>query len=759
VGVSVVAVGLFSFVALAPAAPLQPNSRPAADFAQQLERFSSKPSVRKFDGPTRASVDATVSQLEAKARAARLSPSRSARPARSVSVDRSGAGVRRRARSAVRFRGLSAGSAWALTEDRFGAEVRQGSETPDLSGVISFRGSHVAVQRPVNGKQELLVSPMPLGASSDGGALAPIDLTLGRTPDGWSPVNSVVESALPAQADGAVRAADGLSFGLDGAAASPGTRTDDAAVFYAGTQRDTDTTVVPTQSGVETFFTLRSKAAPESFRLDFSGSQLVADAGGVRVLRGGHIVGSVAAPHAVDAAGVDVPVDLRIDGDTVIVQAPHQDRAVEYPILVDPVVEALSTEPSSVKFLQDYFGPGGDLYSMAPEDRDEWYFLSDDPAGPGTAALTGSEGPGLYVTRPAGQASNTLGWAYVLPNSARVSQVDFGPYSVDRGADNAGDDVLMMAAGGDGYVWGDVALANEHDATLTAESTGGVVSVVMFVLLPVVDASTFGSDHEANLRGVVLHVLADDAPTITSVSHAGDQSLGTVTWTNTAETVPTSISAASVGSGVQELAVVARDEFGDETLLGHYVEACDGSLEAPCPATLTHDVDVDYSLIPEGRYTLRVRALDPFDNESEDSFVHIGIDRTPPSLPDVDATLVTDAAGEPVIHVDVPQIDPGDASVSSGVSATGVSDDEDTGASVTATTNCVSDDCDPPVTVPLHDDAVVDQEITVKAQDLAGNEASTTTHLTTQAWAPLDQDGGDNDNGTITGGGGVGGGD
>jgi hypothetical protein len=401
-------------------------------------------------------------------------------------------------------------------------------------------------------------------------------------------------------------------------------------------------------------------------------------------------------------------------------------------------VQTLDQMPTAVRNAEDYLGPDGDIGSMSPEDRGQWYTADDPVTGLPVAGLSGSAGPGLYLTRPANSSASVIFWTFILPNLARVKQVDFGPYSMDHGTDDPRTDpvVFMMGGGGEPAVGVDVTDGAGKYASVSAGARTGRVDSILFGLAGDTGAggSGFPAQHSAYLGGAVLHVLVDDAPTLTGRG-PGDLNPNEVAWTNSTDTVDVSVGADSAGVGVQRLAIFVRDQAGDETLLGDYEDPCDGSLEAPCPAELQHDIALDWSQVPEGRYSLRLRAYDPIGNESEDAYADIGIDRTPPVLDDVQPTVGLQG-GDPVLRVDVPQEDPGSSVVSSGVSGVRVLDADATGATYEATTSCVTDDCEQPTDVPLHGDADLDHHLTIEAQDLAGNVATLETTASVSTWAP-----------------------
>ena len=719
------------------AAELSPNARSVGEFARQLQGYASKPPERRFELPSGASLDAAVANLKAEGVRSRLAP-----PARSSVVPRRS--VRARAASATRYQDLGPGAASALTQRLFRPLIADASATPDLRDVVGFRGPRVAVLRRKPGhKQELLLSPVPLGAGA-AGSLKPIDLSLERDGEGWSPVNSSVQTQFPPTAADEFQAAAGITFELVGGHASPGRKNDDSAVFYPDVRADTDVSISPTTSGAETFFTLRSEDSPESttMRITGGGTTLAKSGRGVRILRAGKVVGAVRPPVAVDADGTSVPVEMTVQGDGILITAQHRGRGYAYPILVDPTIDTTDGIPGStgaIRQLADYLNPEGELGSMDPSDRGRWYAAGLEEEGL-TAEVDGAAGDGLYLARQANTATSPGFWVFVLPNSMRVTQVDFGPHAEDHGTDDPADDPVGMAllTTGDGESAIDTT-DGVGKYTVVEHTSSGDVQGLVFGLVGGESEDGFDDDHTAFLGNAVIHVVADGAPTLVT-SSPGDQNPGLISWTNWNVVLPMSLEAESTGTGVKRLEIAARDAEGNEQVLGEYEDACDGSLEAPCPSTLQHDIDMDFSLLDEGSYTLRLRAYDPFGAVSEDAYAHFGIDRTPPEQPDIDASLVGSNAS-PAVRVEPTVSDPGSSEVSSGISGVKVTDDDDTGAAYDVTTSCVTDDCDDPINVPLHDDEELDHHITVKAQDLAGNVSMAETTVRAMAWTEADGEG------------------
>ena len=149
------------------------------------------------------------------------------------------------------------------------------------------------------------------------------------------------------------------------------------SVFFGNVARDEDAVAAPTVNGAELFAVLRSRLSPEQVRYRVSlpaGGRLVTVPNGAEVVRGGQMLARVALPVARDAQGSTVPVTMSVSGDQLVLDVPHRDLDVAYPLIVDPMV--------------DIVGQGTGWFDM-PEDPGAWQDVE-----PGwTAGLAGDYGP------------------------------------------------------------------------------------------------------------------------------------------------------------------------------------------------------------------------------------------------------------------------------------------------------------------------------------------------------------------------------
>lgn len=248
-----------------------------------------------------------------------------------------------RRRSRHRFRRLSARGAVAVAREQFPQWVEQPAWAPPTlqkdERVTGFAGDNaMVIRRKGERVGALTVSPTPLATTGKDGSKRPVDLALQETVDGFRPRNPLVSMLLP------TRLSDGVNFPGPGLSLSPavgaqGTaRRVDDKVFYDNVAADSDVILAPLPDGVETFYQLRSPAAPSAFTMRIGGGATFAmSAGGAaEIRRGGQRIGTVDAPVALDAQGQPVAVRYEASGDSLVVRVDHRDRDLAYPIMVDP---------------------------------------------------------------------------------------------------------------------------------------------------------------------------------------------------------------------------------------------------------------------------------------------------------------------------------------------------------------------------------------------------------------------------------------
>lgn len=189
----------------------------------------------------------------------------------------------------------------------------------------------------------LLESPWPLRAEGDDGRKHAVDLSLQAEEGGFEPVNAAADVRLP------IELSHGVTVGQVGVVpegSSTGVPVSEGGndwVFYGNAQIDTDVVVTPVARGAEVFWQLRSPRAAEELSLDL---QLPAgavveetDTGSAVVILDGKEMIRVTPPVAVDAEGQDVPVEMVVEPERLVISVKHRGTDVAYPLMVDPVIE------------------------------------------------------------------------------------------------------------------------------------------------------------------------------------------------------------------------------------------------------------------------------------------------------------------------------------------------------------------------------------------------------------------------------------
>jgi sugar lactone lactonase YvrE len=212
--------------------------------------------------------------------------------------------------------------------------------------VEAFRSDNVAVVPPdaPGAEPGLLSSLLPLRTENEEGTKEPVSLELEEAGSTLEPANPLVEVQIPTSLDQGISLPEsGVSIDVQGSADRSASVVSDAGAFYPNVAEESDLTIVPTPTGVETLTQLRSADSPtsQSFDLDLppgANLQKTAD-GGADVNRDGDPLIVVRPPSAIDAEGEPVPVTMEVEGTSLILTAdPATDAAL--PILVDPVFES-----------------------------------------------------------------------------------------------------------------------------------------------------------------------------------------------------------------------------------------------------------------------------------------------------------------------------------------------------------------------------------------------------------------------------------
>jgi YD repeat-containing protein len=350
------------------------------------------------------------------------------------------AAIQEREASRYAFSELTPAAAEELLRSRFGEVLEALDKDP------SRYLSDAKLERPLGpdaatvtseGETTLLESSVPVRAPDEDGDLSKVDLSLIRTPEGWEPVNPLVDLEIGESAEEGIEVGDGgLSVTQVGAGESVARPLGDENIFYgevSAAAADTDLLVSPTSSGVELFNLLRSADSPETLRFHIdmpSGSSLrMNEAGAGEVVGGdGSSLMLIAKPMAVDAQGTGVPVTMTADGESIVLRLDHRNEDLAYPILVDP--ELLYQDWGWWYGNQHLSGLAA--FGWAPTPSPWWIHQ-----GTSSTAFPAYAGKGLFIsTEPGSLGANQWGhYVYSAPNSnSYLADATVNPFWRENGA-------------------------------------------------------------------------------------------------------------------------------------------------------------------------------------------------------------------------------------------------------------------------------------------------------------------------------------
>ncbi len=266
--------------------------------------------------------------------------------------------------------------------------LREGEKVAEYIGEFN-----AAVDTP--GGRQVAVSTTPMRARDENNKLAAVDLALEKKGTAFVAKNSTVDLSIGQSAGSALRLARA------GVSVTPVVEADVAyeqghgRLWSENVAPDTDQMVQPTTLGAELLWQIRSTEAPEQVRLRFSvpdGARVELDpvikglagrpsgfARGIRVVKDGELITRVTAPQAFGADGEAIAAWYDVAGNDVLVQFPHRNQDVKYPLLVDPQIT-------------EYWNPGD-------WNNSGWQFYEDRFGGPHpfSPAIDCCGHPGLAV--------------------------------------------------------------------------------------------------------------------------------------------------------------------------------------------------------------------------------------------------------------------------------------------------------------------------------------------------------------------------
>src|SRR6476646_2413762 len=462
-----------------------------------------------------------------------------------------------------------------------------------------------------SGGSELIETSVPVATRVLNGAPEPIDLSLRQLGDSFVAENPLVAVSLPNSADGRIDVGEVTISDLPGDGAPQASRLGDLDLFYPETATDTDTLIAPVSSGLEVFDQLRSVESPEElrFQLDLPAGARITDdgTGGAQVTLEGQVLADVPPPLAFDAQGVEVPVQLQVNGNDLVLDVAHRSMDVAYPILVDP---AFLTEALPESYGHWVFDPP----SANPEYPHSMSTGNIHVHSQGSEVSYGAGSYGQYLLSPPGGTSYVsgagFGWTTYQVHNCATQQ----PHGYVGIANTNG-------------TWPSIGVYAGGDSSSPGFSTGWTGSPGTrwaIVGVSTTTNSTLKCAHELDVAGASVTFDDNDAPSLGTPSVPS----GAVGKKPATLTVPTSDS----GLGVAIVTVQGTDSAGEPITwraLPAGREDC-GIWAHTCPGSWTGGVTIEPKWLPEGSIPLNVSVKDAVDNWTGPKTVWITVDHTPP---------------------------------------------------------------------------------------------------------------------------------
>lgn len=249
----------------------------------------------------------------------------------------------------------------------------------DGDQLMGYLGPNTAKVKAKKGGVQIVDSQLPLRARPrDGGPIEPVSFDMLAGATSFRPANPLVETIINKDLD------EGIAFPEQDFAIRPtgASSTDEPMrvgdkVLFTNLVTDTDLFVIPTPTGAETVLQVRSADAPDrsALQLMLGAGQTVrpvGQGGGGEGAPGsmpgpaspaafeivgadGTPVAQIPAPNGVDAAGRTVAVSMSLEGpDKLVLSYPHDDPDLEFPLAIDPIIDAYGIDPYSGSRVNDY---------------------------------------------------------------------------------------------------------------------------------------------------------------------------------------------------------------------------------------------------------------------------------------------------------------------------------------------------------------------------------------------------------------------
>jgi hypothetical protein len=543
-----------------------------------------------------------------------------------------------RAESRQAYSDATASEAEQLIRERFGTQLQMLNGDPARllsdATLVKLLGNGEAGVVSLHGKVGLLEAGVPINAAAGEGEAGKVDLSLVEDDEGgFEADNPLTQVALPPTAAEPVDVGSaGLSVEQVGAGAeSEAQLFGDKNAFYPEAQTDTDMLVSPIAHGIDISDQLRSVESPEILRFQLempAGAELAEDGqGGAKVVQGGKAIANVPFPTAVDAQGTNVPIELEIDGEELVIHVRHRSAGYAYPILVDPSLN------------ENWYGAswynGSNLQALT-DGAWSWGTNTNWVYGSTSCIYTcWGSGRGLYVSTPNGsRGPGQFGqWAYSPPGASSYI-TDAWIYPFFRDNHNCSKNAYAQPHDYDG-LWspggGWIPAVHTNDANDYGSSYLGGHGTALIIGMGSAEANmSIPCWRDIVAGGVSVLITDPDVPYWISGPSAPDQ------WTDTA-VVPISTGAAyDNGLGVKYFNVYRAPAGGKiYGFIGNAERACSGLRENPCTGAWSAQItNYNPAALPNGVNWLEVSAYDALGIEhySQGLPVHVDVDHSAPEI-------------------------------------------------------------------------------------------------------------------------------